>query len=106
MLSITNKQSYLHYNDKVLMNLPRKVHKKLGWINGQSVLDVLKACFWFDGDIDQTQTILFANREAHGKAEKLVCNKHSAVSTGTKKPYNLTPAFRLVTYPELGDVKG
>ena len=94
-LSIANKK-ILHYNDEVLLPFIRSIREKLGWKPGQPVPDWLKACSWFDGDIGQLQTMLYEAREALDDVEKIVHNKHSAASTGTQQPCDLSPVFRLM----------
>ena len=67
-----------------------------GWVPGQPVPEWLEAILWSDGDIAQLQTFLFEAREALDEAERIVRNKHTASSTGTQQPCDLSPVFRLI----------
>ena len=56
----------------------------------------MKCVSWFDGDIGQLQTMIYEAREALDEAERIVRNKHSAASTGTQQPCDLSPVFQLI----------
>ena len=90
--------SPVHYNDEVLLPFIRAIRKLLGWKPGQPVSEWMKCLSWFDGDIGQLQTMLYESREAMDDLEKIVRNKHTAASTGTQQPCDLSPAFRLLKY--------
>ena len=74
----------------------QELHKALGWKVGQPVPDCMKAVSWFDGDIGQLQTMIDEAREALDDADKICRNKHSAASTGTQQPCDLSPVFKLL----------
>ena len=56
------------------------------------------AISWFNGDIPQLHTMMSDARAALDNTEWIIKNKHSASSTGTQQPCNMSPVFFLLKY--------
>ena len=90
-LRVVNEFENSAASSLVMLVLPTRSHafhpynqrKSKGWKKGQLVLESLKTCSWFDGDIGQLQTLLFKACEVLYTADHIILNKHSAAATGT-----------------------
>ena len=80
----------------MLIPFIEQVRELFGWKRGQPVPEWLEAISWSDGDIAQLQILMFVAREALDEAERIIRNKHTAGATGTEKPCDLSPVFKLI----------